>query len=123
VSPGVDPATTLGWVRVALDVPADSAVTPRLGLAGQAEILVGARAGLVAVPASAVRRGSEGHIEVLLCAHVKDESLVKVAEVTLAGRAGDTVLLAGGVEAGTQVVVDHVLNLEDGAKISVGAEP
>jgi RND family efflux transporter MFP subunit len=117
VSPGVDPATTLGWVRIALDVPQDAPVVPRLGLAGQAEILVGARAGLIAVPASAVRRGSEGRTEVLLCGEV-----ARVAVVTVAGRAGDTVLLAGGVEAGAQVIVDHVLNLEDGAKISAARE-
>lgn len=122
VSPSVDPATSLGWVRVALDVPRDSAVVPRLGLSGQAEVLVGARAGLIAVPASAVRRGAEGHAEVLMCGKDKDGSVARVATVTLAGRAGGTILVSDGLEAGTAVIVDHVLNVEDGARIAAGGE-
>ncbi len=120
VSPSVDPTTSLGWVRVALDVPRDSALVPRLGLAGQAEVLVGARTGLVAVPVAALRRGAEGHAEVLVCAKEKDESVAKVVAVTLAGRAGGVILVSDGVEAGTAVVVDHVLNLADGARIAAG---
>jgi len=121
VSPGVDPTSALGWVRVALDVPAESPIKPRLGLAGEAEVLVGARAGLVAVPAAAVRRGAAGHAEVLVC----DKDAAKVAEVTIAGRSGGDLLLGGGIDPGTRVIVDHVLNIEDGAKIApeVGEAP
>jgi len=119
VSPGVDPATSLGWVRVALDVPGDSPIRPRLGLAGEAEILVGGRAGLVAVPASAVRRGAEGHPEVLVCAQKEKEMVAKVEEVQIAGHRGETILLGGGIAAGDQVIVDHVLNVADGASIAL----
>jgi len=122
VSPGVDPATSLGWLRVALDLPGDLGVHPRLGLAGQADILVGARGGVVAVPASAVRRGPEGHAEVLVCATDKDASVAHVQEITISGRTATAILVGDGLAAGTKVITDHVLNLEDGARITAGPE-
>jgi RND family efflux transporter MFP subunit len=119
VSPGVDPATGLGWVRVLLELPGDSPIRPRLGLAGEAEILAGGRSGLVAVPASAVRRGSEGHPEVLVCTKKGQDLVARVEEVQIAGHRGETILLSQGVGAGDRVIVDHVLNVEDGAAIAL----
>jgi RND family efflux transporter MFP subunit len=112
VAPAVDPATTLGGVRLVLEPAGDA--RPRLGLAGVAAVTLGGRAVLLA-PAAAVRRAVDGTEQVVVCAGAK----AAVRAVQVGARVGDDLELGGGVQAGDTVVADHVLGLEDGAAIAV----
>lgn len=113
VAQGVDPASSSGWVRVALASEPDAGVHPRLGLAGSARVELGARV-VATVPEAAVVRGAGGAPQVVVC----DGEKARVAAVTLGARAGDRVEIAEGLKAGERIVVDHALGLEDGAAIA-----
>lgn len=105
VAPAVDPTTLLGTVRIA--IAGTHPIT--VGSAATGQIVVGKHAGLV-VPAMAVRRSMVGADEVVVC----DKSVARVHAVTIAHRTDATAEISGGIAAGDQVVVDHVLGLEEG---------
>jgi membrane fusion protein, heavy metal efflux system len=111
VAPAIDPAGAVGWVRFSL-APGD-AVHPRLGLAGQARVALTVRTALT-VPATALRRGAGGETEVVVCAGDK----AKVAPVKVGATQGDKAEIVSGITAADRVVVDHALNLQDGAAIT-----
>ena len=113
VAPAVDAATLLGTVRIALDgtahVPVGSAAVVRIAL--------GRHRGLV-VPAHALRRSTIGVDEVVIC----ESGVAKVAEVTIGMRNDQTVEITKGLAAGQQIVVDHVLGLEDGQPLTAASK-
>jgi cobalt-zinc-cadmium efflux system membrane fusion protein len=115
VSPAVDPTTSLGWVRLTFG----NEPRVRLGLAGTASITLAQRGPVVTVPPSAVRRGAEGTEEVLVCDGSGKDAKAKVKAVKIGARHDDAVEIASGLAAGERVIVDHVLNLEDGAAIVI----
>jgi multidrug efflux pump subunit AcrA (membrane-fusion protein) len=121
VSPAVDAATGLGSVRVAITPPdASAGIELKLGLAGTIAITASRRAAAVTVPAAAVRRSTDGGEEVVVCAKgEKDALTAAVRPVKVGARAGDRVELASGVAAGEQVVVRHLVGLEDGAELEL----
>ncbi len=121
VSPAVDPATSLGVVRASIDRPEPGAVHLVLGLSGAIELAVAGRPGAVAVPAVAVRRSAEGAEEVVVCAKAADGLVASVRPVAVGSHAGEVVEIASGLEAGEQVVTEHVLGLENGARLQVKA--
>jgi HlyD family secretion protein len=105
VAPAVDPATMLGLVRVAL--AASEGI--KVGTAATGQIAIAKRPG-IRVPVAAVRRSMVGEDQVVVCeggtAHVRTVAI---------GQRGDHGLeIKDGLHAGEQVVVDHVLGLEDG---------
>ncbi len=106
VSPAVDPTTLLGTIRLELAV-----TTQKLpvGSAATARITTGVHPG-VAVPTTALRRSITGSDELVVC----DKNVAKVRAVTVGARDGATVEIATGLAAGEQIVVDHVLGLDDG---------
>jgi RND family efflux transporter MFP subunit len=114
VAPAVDPTTLLGSVRVQLGA---AAVPPPVGSAATARIAIGKHPGVV-VPASALRRSTIGSDEVVVC----DKGVAKVRAVTIGTRTSDAIEIVKGLAAGEQVVVDHVLGLDDGqALVAPGA--
>lgn len=115
VSPAVDPTTSLGVVRAAIEVP--QGVHLKLGLTGNLVLEVGRRRDAVLVPASAIRRSSEGEQELVVCGHEDGAQVAEVRRVEVAGHTGDDAEIASGLAAGEQVVTRHVLGLEDGDPI------
>jgi RND family efflux transporter MFP subunit len=115
LSPAVDPATSLGSARVALQPPAS--VHALIGLAGQARIRLAERQGVL-VPAAAVRRGARGQTEIVVCKGEGEKARAQVREVKLGARAADSVAVLDGLAAGEQVAATNVLGLEDGAPIA-----
>lgn len=110
VAPAVDVATQLGLVRVALAATGDLQV----GTAATGRIAIAQRPGVV-IPAAAVRRSLVGEDEVVVC----EAGTAHVRKVAL-GRRGELDEITDGLKAGEQVVVDHVLGLEDGQPLTAG---
>jgi RND family efflux transporter MFP subunit len=113
VAPAIDPSTMLGLVRARLqkDIPAI-----KVGTAATAQILVASRPG-VRVPAAALRRSMVGADEVVVC----EGGTAHVRTVTVGNRdlPGDNpVEIKDGLKPGEQVVVDHVLGLQDGQPLT-----
>jgi RND family efflux transporter MFP subunit len=109
VAPAVDATTLLGLVRLRIDGPAPL----KIGSAASARIVIAKRPGLV-VPAAALRRSLVGADEVVVC----DKGVARVRPVKVGNRGERGVELADGVKAGEEVVVDHVLGLEDGQQLT-----
>jgi len=105
VSPAVDPATLLGTVRIQLP---SAQTAPPVGSAATALITIAHHPGLV-VPPSALRRSAVGTDELVAC----EAGVARIRTVTV-GHRGDTVEITKGLEAGEQIVIDHVLGLDDG---------
>jgi multidrug efflux pump subunit AcrA (membrane-fusion protein) len=120
VSPAVDPTTSLGVVRATIDEP-PAGIALKLGLTGDLTLEVGGRGDVVLVPASALRRSADGAQEVVVCSAETGGSIARVREVEVGARMGDDAEMVSGVRAGERVVTRHVLGLEDGAPIAVGA--
>lgn len=113
VAPAVDPVTLLGTVRIQL---APGTTIP-VGSAASARIVTATHVGFV-VPPAALRRSPLGTDELVTC---KDH-VAKVVSVTLGQRTSERVEITEGLVANDQVVVDHVLGLENGQKL-VDAAP
>ena len=107
-APAVDPSTLLGLVRVKL---AGDDKLP-IGVAATADIVVAQRAG-VSIAASALRRSLVGADEVVVC----DKTVARVRAVTVGRRTDKTAEIADGVKPGEEVVVDHVLGLQEGQEL------
>lgn len=106
VAPAVDSTTLLGLVRLRVDAK-DAGL--KIGSAASARIVIATRPG-VRVPAAALRRSLVGADEVVAC----DHGVARVRQVKIGARGEQGVEIEDGVKAGEQVVVDHVLGLEDG---------
>jgi HlyD family secretion protein len=109
VAPAVDPQTLLGTVRLRL-----AADTPRppIGSAAAAEVVVAQRTGLV-VPIAALRRSPAGADELVIC----QAGVARTRSVAIGQRTAASAEIVSGLAAGEQVVVDHVLGLEDGQRL------
>ncbi len=112
VAPAVDPTTLLGNVRVAISGDTKGI---KVGSAARARIVIARRAGVI-VPETALRRSIVGTDQVVMCAGGK----AKIAEVTVGQRTSKGVEIASGLAAGSQIVVDHVLGLDDGQELVAG---
>jgi RND family efflux transporter MFP subunit len=109
-STALDPATGLGFVRIALDTTGPLT----LGLFGTAKVTVAVRDGVLVVPSAAMRGAVADGAEVAVCKDGKAE----VRTVAAAGwRDDERVEITSGLEAGERVAVDHVLGLESGSPI------
>jgi len=108
-SPAVDPATQLGLVRIAL---ADGDGL-KVGTAATGQIAIARRPG-IRVPAGALRRSMVGEDEVVVC----EAGTAHVRKVAIASRGDQGIEIKEGLHAGEQVVVDHVLRLEDGQPLT-----
>jgi RND family efflux transporter MFP subunit len=114
VAPAVDPTTLLGSVRVELG---PTPKPPPVGTAATARIVISHRPGVV-VPPTALRRSAVGSDEVVVC----EGGVAKVRTVTIGQRGDAVVEITSGLKAGEQIVVDHVLGLDDGQALGSGAK-
>jgi HlyD family secretion protein len=105
VAPAVDPATLLGLVRITLSTREGI----KVGVAATGQITVATRPG-IRVPAEALRRSMVGEDEVVVC----EGGTAHVRKVAIAQRGEHGIAIKDGLKAGEQVVVDHVLGLQDG---------
>ncbi|HEX2679098.1 MAG TPA: efflux RND transporter periplasmic adaptor subunit [Polyangiales bacterium] len=119
VSAAVDTQTGLGTVRIAID---KNDVPLKIGLAGRAEVQVGASAAAVVVPAGALRRSATGEDEVVVCAEKDGKHVAQARAVKAGAREADRVEVREGLKAGEPIVVDHALGLEDGAELDTKHE-
>jgi RND family efflux transporter MFP subunit len=113
VAPAVDPTTLLGLVRVAL---ATSDGIP-VGTAAAGRISIATRPG-IRIPRTALRRSMVGEDEVVVC----QAGTAHVRKVVVGNRSEQSVEIKDGLKAGEQVVVDHVLGLQDGQPLTTGQE-
>lgn len=104
VAPAVDPATLLGLVRIAL--AASDGI--QVGTAASGRVSVGQRQG-VRVQATALRRSLVGEDEVVVC----DNGTAHIRKVVVGNRGEQGVEIKDGIKPGEQVVIDHVLGLQD----------
>lgn len=109
VAPAVDPTTMLGIVRVALS-ESDGI---KVGTAATGQIAIAKRPG-VRVPVGALRRSMVGEDEVVVC----EGGTAHVRKVAIGDRGDQGVEIKAGLHAGEQVVVDHVLGLQDGQPLA-----
>jgi len=114
VAPAVDPTTLLGSVRVEL---APTPKPPPVGTAATARIVLSHRPGVV-VPPTALRRSQVGSDEVVVC----EGGVAKIRTVTIGQRGDTAVEITSGLKPGEQIVVDHVLGLDDGQALGGEAE-
>jgi multidrug efflux pump subunit AcrA (membrane-fusion protein) len=116
-SPALDPATSMGVVRVAIDAAPDD-VALKLGLAGSCTIEVAERHDAVLVPAGAIRRSASGVTEVVVCSPTADGYVAEARAIRTSATRGADAVIEAGLAAGEQVVTRHVLGLEDGAALA-----
>jgi len=111
VAPAVDPTTLLGSVRITLGA---AKTMPPVGSAATAKVVIAQRQGIV-VPTTALRRSAIGTDQIVVC----DKSVARVVDVTLGVRGETTIEVAKGLAAGDQIVVDHVLGIDDGTPLVI----
>jgi len=117
VAPTVDPSTSLGRVRIELSPPSALVSRLHIGMGGRATITTGRRKALVVAP-SALRRAQDGHEQVVVCAQREGETVASVRDVAVGVRSDAWIEITRGPPAGTLVVVDRALGLEDGTRIT-----
>jgi HlyD family secretion protein len=111
VAPSVDKTSGLGVIR--LDLATDGGRGPPVGTLGLAHIQLGATGMATWVPAQALRNvlGDEG--EVVAC-----DGTARVLRVTPLERDAEWVAVTG-LDAGVQVVVEHLLGIREGDALEV----
>ncbi len=113
-SAALDPATGLGFVRVALE-PKEPLT---LGLFGTVTVQIGKRDGVLVVPTAAMRGAVADGAEVAVCKDGKAE----VRTVKVGWRDDERIEIVEGLVAGEQVAVDHVLGLENDTPLTAPKE-
>lgn len=108
-STALDPATGLGFVRIAIDTKGP--IT--LGVFGTALLTVGKRDGVLVVPSAAMRGAVADGSEVAVCKDGKAE----VRSVKVGWRDDARVEILEGLKADERVAIDHVLGLETDSPI------
>jgi multidrug efflux system membrane fusion protein len=106
-----------GTVRLKAVFPnEDNALFPNQFV--NARLLVDTLRGVVLVPAAAVQRGPSSTFVYV----VKPDETVEMRSVTLGPTEGEQTVVESGVVAGEVVVTDGVDKLQDGSKVTVGAQ-
>lgn len=111
VSPTLDPATGTGTVRIALS-GLDRALP--LGVAAEGQVEVGTHEALV-VPIEAVRSGTDGTTEVLVC----QDGEARALAVTVGSREGGQAEITSPIDPDVRLVA-RAIGLEDGAPCESG---
>ena len=109
LAPAVLPAPRLGLVRLRHD----NGDNVKVGPAATAQIVIQKRPG-IRVPTASLLRSMVGEDEVVVCAG--NVAHVRPVEVGTRGEHGAEI--KEGIKAGEQVVVDHVLGLEEGQPLT-----
>jgi membrane fusion protein (multidrug efflux system) len=121
----VDPATRNSMVRARVDLPAGrttgDATLPVPGSSIRVSVGVGAPSRVVAMPASALRKGPAGDHAFVLVPDQDQKLRARLRPVRVAGVVGDEVLVAAGIEAGEQVATSGSFKLRDAGLVAVAA--
>lgn len=121
----VDVATRNSMVRARLEAPGRragaDAVLPAPGSSVRVSVGVGAPSRVVAIPASALRKGPSGDHAFVLAPDEKNALRAQLRPVRVAGMNGDEVLVSQGIEAGEQVATSGSFKLRDAALVAVAA--
>jgi membrane fusion protein, multidrug efflux system len=118
----VDVATRNSMVRARVESSgrkgADAAL-PAPGSSVRVSVGLGAPSRVVAIPASALRKGPSGDHAFVLAADDKNALRAQLRAVRVAGVVGDEVLVEQGIEAGEQVATSGSFKLRDAALVAV----
>jgi membrane fusion protein (multidrug efflux system) len=122
----VDPATRNSAVRARIQLGKDAAALgplPAPGSSVRVSVGVGQPAPVVAVPATALRKGPSGDHVFVLAAGPDKRLRAHERPVTVGAALGDEVLVTGGLKAGELVATSGSFKLRDAALVAVtGAE-
>lgn len=112
VAPTVDQRSRTAQVKVQPD--ADAIGKLRSGMFAQVSLVTERKAGVLAVPRSAVIPGAQPAVMAVV------DGQVKRVSVTLGARSGEQVEVTGGLKEGDQVVLDAV-DLRDGDRVAAAS--
>lgn len=107
IAPAIDPTSGVGAVRLTLA----ATPAPPIGLAGEADVDVGAQEAARMIPETAIRGTPAGGSEVLICDHGR----LRAKEVRLGARVGGAVAVLDGIGLADRVVDSDVLGIAVGA--------
>jgi membrane fusion protein (multidrug efflux system) len=115
----VDPSTRNAVVRAEI---ANSKLAPTPGASVRVEVPVGLARGVVAVPASALRKGPGGDHVFVLNEDEEGKTRAHLRAVTVDALQGDVVVLSGGLEPGERVAASGAFKLREAALVAL-AQP
>lgn len=110
----VDVGTRNAMVRARL---ATDEHCPSPGSSVRVRVPLGDPTELVRIPATALRRGPQGDHVFVIENDAEDNLRAYLRPVVAGGLAGDDMLIAGGLEAGTRVAATGSFKLTDGSKV------
>lgn len=120
----VDVATRNSMVRARITLSGKQhgdAAPPAPGSSVRVSVGVGAPSRVVAIPASALRKGPSGDHAFVLVPDANKALRAQLRPVRVAAVAGDEVLVSQGIEAGEQVATSGSFKLRDAALVAVSA--
>jgi membrane fusion protein, multidrug efflux system len=115
----VDPRTRNAWVRARVEGAGDA---PAPGASVRVIVPVGAAQSAVAVPVTALRKGSDGAHVFVLAADEQGRLRARLRQVESGAILGDEVLVLSGLQPGEQVAAAGSFKLRDGVLVAL-AEP
>ncbi len=115
----VDSSTRNAVVRARI---ADVSNSPTPGASVRVEVPVGLARGVVAVPASALRKGPGGDHVFVLTEDEQGKTRAHLRAVTVDALQGDVVVLSSGLEAGERVAASGAFKLREAALVAL-AQP
>jgi membrane fusion protein (multidrug efflux system) len=115
----VDPSTRNAIVRARIS---DANLAPSPGASVRVEVPVGEARDVVAVPASALRKGPGGDHVFVLAEDDKGNTRAHLRAVTVDSLQGDEVVLTAGVEPGERVAASGAFKLREAALVAL-AQP
>lgn len=116
----VDPGTRSTTVRAKID---NVAHAPAPGASVRVSVGVGAPSRVVAIPASALRRGPSGDHVFVLAQDKDGMARAQLRAVRVAAMLGDEVLIREGISAGEQVAASGSFKLRDAVLVGIAEAP
>lgn len=112
----VDTETRNATVRVRLDGAPASLPAP--GASVQVSVPAGPPQPMLAIPATALRKGPDGDHVFVVAADADAQLRAQLRRVATGAMAGDNVLVTSGLEAGEQVATSGSFKLRDGVRVA-----
>jgi membrane fusion protein (multidrug efflux system) len=120
----VDPATRNSTVRARIELNtkgAKAAAAPVPGSSVRVSVGVGAPSRVVAIPATALRKGPSGDHVFVLAADAHRQMRASSRPVRVGATLGDEVLIVEGLTAGEQVATSGSFKLRDAVRVAVSS--
>jgi membrane fusion protein (multidrug efflux system) len=112
----VDPSTRNAVVRARI---ADADLAPAPGASVRGEVPVGLARTVVAVPASALRKGPAGDHVFVLAEDEHGKTRAHLRAVKVDALQGDTVVISSGIEAGERIAASGAFKLREAALVAL----